>query len=208
MFKETRSRIQQWRNRRWLESAAYNVVVSDTVRIHGDVRKNIRVGQTVRIDDYTVIVATGELVLGSYVHIAHACQIRSGGGIQIGAFVGLAAGVHVWSTSDDFSGRTSSCAMLPEHPIHRRPIRAKVSIGRHSILGAGVIVLPGSVIGEGVAVGAGSVVSGKLDPWTICVGSPARKVKERDRTCGKILDVNADGHLVFRVDDENRVGLY
>jgi lipopolysaccharide O-acetyltransferase len=41
----------------------------------------------------------------------------------------------------------------------------------------GVVVTAGSDIGEGSVVGANSVVRGKIPPFTLAVGIPARPVK-------------------------------
>ena len=57
----------------------------------------------------------------------------------------------------------------------------EIRIGRHSILGAGSIVLPGVTIAEGVACGAMTLFRTSTTPWTIYVGAPARALKGRDR---------------------------
>lgn len=48
-----------------------------------------------------------------------------------------------------------------------------------AVIGANVVVLPNVVIGQGVTVGACSVVTKDLEPWSVCVGVPARRVKGR-----------------------------
>ena len=63
----------------------------------------------------------------------------------------------------------------------RNVTRSSVTVRRHAILGANVIVLPGITIGEGASVGAGSLVNRDLEPWTVNAGSPARAVKARPR---------------------------
>jgi len=65
---------------------------------------------------------------------------------------------------------------------YRRPQRGAIKLGRHAIVGAGSVVLPGVELGEGAAVGALSLVSRSLPPWTVSVGVPARPKKERRRT--------------------------
>ena len=46
-------------------------------------------------------------------------------------------------------------------------------------IGGRVIILPGVKIGKGSIIGAGAVVSKNVDPYSIVVGNPARKVKTR-----------------------------
>ena len=54
-----------------------------------------------------------------------------------------------------------------------------IRIDDDAYIGANCTVLPGSIIGEGAVVGANSLVKGELEPWTIYVGTPCRKIGER-----------------------------
>jgi len=49
-------------------------------------------------------------------------------------------------------------------------------IGHHVSIGAGVVILPGINVGEYVQIGGGSIVTKSIDPYSIVVGNPARKV--------------------------------
>jgi maltose O-acetyltransferase len=53
-----------------------------------------------------------------------------------------------------------------------------ITLGNDVWLGANVTVCPGVTIGDNVIVGAGSVVVKDLPSNTICVGSPAKILKE------------------------------
>jgi galactoside O-acetyltransferase len=59
--------------------------------------------------------------------------------------------------------------------------QAPVHLGRHVIVGAGSVVLPGANIAEACAIGALSLVSQPTAPWGIYGGVPARRLKERSR---------------------------
>ena len=45
-------------------------------------------------------------------------------------------------------------------------------------IGAGAIILNGVTVGKGSIVGAGSVVTKNVDPYSVVVGNPAKKIKE------------------------------
>ena len=62
-------------------------------------------------------------------------------------------------------------------------------IGRHVVVGAGSVILPGCSIGEGTTVGALSLVNRPLDPWMIYVGAPVRALRER---CRDLLQLEAE----------------
>lgn len=57
-----------------------------------------------------------------------------------------------------------------------KPIRLK----RRAWVAAEAFVGPGVTIGEGAVVGARAVVFRDIDPWSICVGNPARVIRKRE----------------------------
>ncbi|MEO0752077.1 MAG: CatB-related O-acetyltransferase [Pseudomonadota bacterium] len=56
---------------------------------------------------------------------------------------------------------------------------ADTVIGHDVWLGRGAKVLPGAQIGPGVIVGAGAVVGGKVAPYSVIIGNPARVIRKR-----------------------------
>lgn len=69
--------------------------------------------------------------------------------------------------------------MVPEK--FRNVEKACVIMEKHAILGSGCTVMPGVTVGEGTAVGSMSFVNRSLEPWSMYVGIPCRKIKERRR---------------------------
>lgn len=60
-------------------------------------------------------------------------------------------------------------------PLVTRPIE----IGPDAWVCAEAFVGPGAVVSRGCVVGARAVVNGRLDPWSVYAGNPARRVRER-----------------------------
>ena len=58
------------------------------------------------------------------------------------------------------------------------------------MLATNVIVHPGITIGEGAVVASNSVVTKNLEPWGVYMGSPAKRMKDRERN--KIIDLEED----------------
>jgi galactoside O-acetyltransferase len=139
----------------------------------------MEVGDSVIIDDFTFILAVGGVRLGSFVHIGAHAFIGGGGGLVMEDFAGISGGVRVYTGNEDYLGGQLTNPTVPSP--WRTPSRAPVHIGRHAIVGAGSVVLPGVTIGEGAAVGALSVIARDLEPWTVYAGNPARPVKDRPR---------------------------
>jgi len=151
--------------------------VSDAARIYGAGR--VTVGDHVRIDDFAVITADEPVELGAYVHIATGVYLNGTAGVTIGDFTSLSARVCLYTNTDDFSGPAIIGATVPNE--YRNVKTQRVDIGRHCVIGAGSVVLPGAELPEGVAVGALSLVKDRLEEWTLYAGVPVRKVRPRSK---------------------------
>jgi acetyltransferase-like isoleucine patch superfamily enzyme len=162
-------------------SVGDNVKISEHTAIY-DADK-ISIGDNTRVDDFCIL--SGNISIGKYVHVTPMCLIAGGvPGVFIDDYSTLAYGVKVFSQSDDYSGETMANSLIPKR--YKREIFKAVSLGRHSIVGAGSIILPGANIGEGVSVGAMSLVLEPTEDWMIYAGIPAKAMKPRSR---RLLDL-------------------
>ena len=141
----------------------------------------VSIGDESMIDDFTFVYGQGEgIIIGKFCHIAVGCLIQSGALITISDFSGIGAHSILLAASDDYHGNGfQGLGVFGDK--YRKVTRKPVTLGRHSHIGVGTIVLPGVTIGEGCSVGAGSVVTRDLPEWTICIGSPCKPVKEKPR---------------------------
>lgn len=156
-----------------------NVKISRKASFHGISR--IAIGDNSRIDDFCVLSAgEGGIEIGRNVHIAVMCSLIGRGAITIGDLSTLSSRVSVYSSSDDYSGAAMTNPTVPEDltDVDHRP----VWIGRHVIIGAGTVILPGTKVEDSVAVGALSLVRGPLEQFGIYAGVPARFVRQRKQT--------------------------
>lgn len=158
------------------KSIGKNVKVSSKASIYNT--DQIEIGDNSRIDDFCVI--SGRIKIGCYVHITPMCLVAGGDkGIEIKDFVALAYGVKVFSQSDDYSGQTMTNSNVPKK--YKNEIKEKIVIEKHSIVGAGSIIMPGVQLREGTSIGAMSLVRKSTEEWSIYVGNPAKKIKDRSR---------------------------
>ncbi len=164
-------------SRAGFKSIGKNVKIHSKASLYG--LENMNIGNHVRIDDFSVIIATGELVLGNYVSIPNFCFLGAKYGISIEDFATLAPGVKIFSASDDYEGFCLAGVTVP--PEMTGGLRASVSLGKHTLIGCGTIILPGCHIGEGCSVGALSLVKQDLKPWGIYAGIPAVRKKDRKK---------------------------
>ena len=137
--------------------------------------KTIEMGSNIRIDDFCIL--SGNIKLGNNIHIAPYCGLFGSSGIVMEDYSGLSSRVTVYSESDDYSGEFLTNPTIPNK--YRNVKKKEIYIGKHAIVGASAVLLPGAYLGEGSAVGALSLVSKVCEPWYIYVGVPAKRVKQR-----------------------------
>ncbi|MFT7221670.1 MAG: acetyltransferase-like isoleucine patch superfamily enzyme [Candidatus Azotimanducaceae bacterium] len=153
-----------------------NVKISDKASIYEP--EKMEIGDNCRIDDFCLV--SGRIVMGRNVYIGPFTLVAGGTpGITLQDFATLAYHVQVFSQSDDYSGATMTNPTIPA--LYKTEIKKPVFIGRHSIVGSGGIVGPGVSLAEGTSVGAGAVVLLSTEPWSIYVGTPAKKLRDRSR---------------------------
>jgi len=139
---------------------------------------NIVIGDRSRIDDFCLLSSgTGGIEIGRNVHIACFTSLIGSALIKIDDYAGLSGRVSVYSSSDDYSGAFMTNPTLPTSFTNVRS--QPIYIGKHAIIGAGAIVLPGVTIGDGVAIAALSLVLSDCLPFTSYRGNPALAFQKR-----------------------------
>lgn len=157
-------------------SVGENCLISRFSRFYGASR--MAIGDHVRIDDFCVL--SGRIEIGNHVHVAAQCSLFGGddlSAITLHDFSGLSGRTTIYARSDDYSGNWMTNPTVPEHLTH--VVSKPVSIGRHAIVGAGSVILPGVSLGDGAALGAMSLATKSIPDSTIHSGIPARRVRRR-----------------------------
>lgn len=158
-------------------SVGREVKVHDRASLYGV--ENISLGDFARIDDFAVVIATGPVSIGAHVSIHNHCILVGKNGLLLEDFTTLAPGVKLFSSSDDYGGAYLTGPTIPRE--FTQSTGGEIVLGRHTIIGAGSVVLPGCVLGEGCSVGALSLVKDSLESWTMYAGVPVRRLRERKR---------------------------
>lgn len=165
-----------------LKSYGENVCIGRNAILYNP--EKLSIGHDVRIDDFTVI--SGNVTLHNYIHISHFCGLYGGDkGIEMMDFSVLASKVNIYAVSDDYSGESMTIPMVPAE-YKKTMIYKKVTLEKHSIIGNSSVVLPGVTIAEGSSVGSMSLCLKSTEPWSVNVGIPAKKLKDRKKD---ILDL-------------------
>ena len=160
------------------------VYISRKASIYG--AEKIVIGNHVRIDDFCIL--SGRIQLGSYIHIAAYSAIYGDTeGVIIEDFANISSRVSIYSVSDDYSGKTLTNPMIPLE--YKNIYSKKVNIGKHVIVGATSVVLPGVTLAEGSAFGSFSFIDHDSEPWSVNIGIPFRKIKDRKK---ELLNLEKD----------------
>ena len=141
--------------------------------------EKLSLGHDVRIDDFTII--SGKVTLHNYIHISHFCGLYGGDeGIEMMDFSGLSSKVNIYAVSDDYSGASMTNPMIPAE-YKPTMISKGVLIEKHGIIGNNTSILPGVTIAEGSCLGSMSLCTKSTEPWSVYVGIPAKKQKDRKK---------------------------
>lgn len=141
----------------------------------GEANLGLRLGNNVYVGRNTILSCKeGDIVVGDHSNISANCSLLSETEIVLGKYCFLAGHCYL------VAGGNHSFDDL-ETPIMFQPSFSKggIHVADDVWLAAGVIVLDGVTIERGCVVGAGAVVTQSLPEYTVAVGSPARKIRDR-----------------------------
>ena len=139
----------------------------------------IEIGDYSMIDDFTFIYGGNGIKIGRYVHIASFVSIIGGGELILGDYTVLANGSRILTGTDTYYGGKRMSTALPLE--QRNVIRGKIIMEKDAFIGTNAVVHPNVTIGEGAVIGSNSLVLKDVEPWSINVGSPCKKVGERPK---------------------------
>lgn len=129
-------------------------------------------GELIDVRELVFLLAPQKLKVGSRVSIHPMCYIDATGGIVLGDDVSIAHGVTIMSTNHSFDnlGVPIRDQAVTVHPV---------VIGNDVWIGAGAKILAGTRVGNGSVIAAGAVVIRDVEARSVVAGVPARMVKRR-----------------------------
>jgi acetyltransferase-like isoleucine patch superfamily enzyme len=146
-----------------------------SVRLYG----RIRLKGDGKVDFGHGVTLTGDIVPIEFVSYKDAC-ISIGDDTFINYGSSISAYEHIKIGRHCFLGHYALIVDRNEHGVERReaaPAPAQVTIEDHVWIGSRVVILPGVSIGHHSVIGAGSVVTRNIPANCLAVGNPARVVR-------------------------------
>jgi acetyltransferase-like isoleucine patch superfamily enzyme len=167
-----------------------NVLISRKASIISP--EKMQIGNHVRIDDFCLL--SGEIHIGSFVHISAFTALYGRNGIFIEDYAGVSPRCTIFSATDDFSGEFLIGPMVDQK--YTNILGGPVFIKKYVQIGAGCVVLPNVTIKEGSVIGAMSLVNKSIESWLISAGIPIRTIKKRSKNLLNYL--NLDKNLLLK----------
>ena len=143
---------------------------------------NVRIGHDARLAFYNNFagkVNQPSLEIGDRAYIGNHFTVLCADRIRIGEDALIAS--YVMISSENHGNDPESELVYGKQPLKTNP----VTIGSGVWIGEKVSILPGVTIGEKSIIGTNSVVTSDVPPYSIAVGSPAKVIKEYDKTTKK-----------------------
>lgn len=111
----------------------------------------------------------GDLIFGEHCTVNSFSEVRGrvriGDGVRIGAHTSLLGFNH---------------GMNPDQPVYQQPLTmAGITVGDDVWIGTHVVVLDGVTVGSHSIIGAGAIVTKDIAPWSVVAGNPARHLRDR-----------------------------
>lgn len=159
---------------------------------------NTQVDDYTRICDYTFIDAGKSLIIGKHCMITWHVVIEGGGETKLGDRCFIGPSTKLLTSTYEFDGAYAAEFINQECRAFRRD---NIILEDDVYIGANCVIMPGVHIAEGTVIGANSVVTKDItEPWSVYVGTPCKKVRDRVRPSEeirkKLLDTsNWDNHL-------------
>jgi putative colanic acid biosynthesis acetyltransferase WcaF len=128
-----------------------------------------KLGSRCRFYPASRIWAPWNLTCEDTVIVADGAELYNPAPMHFASHVIVSQGAYLCGATHDYND--------PKFPVISFPMRLE----RYAWVAARAIVSPGVNLGAGAILGLASVATVDLEPWSIYVGVPARKVKERQR---------------------------
>jgi galactoside O-acetyltransferase len=157
------------------KSVGTNVLVSRFAQFYGI--ENIEIGNNVRIDDFCIISSSFKITINNFIHIGAFTSILGAGEVFIDDFASISGRVSIYSSSDNYAGLGMTNPMIPDE--YRKVEKGNILLQRHSLIGAGAVILPNTTLEEGAVIGALSLAQGHFNSYKIYSGIPAKELGNR-----------------------------
>jgi len=130
----------------------------------------------VQLSNYSTVQKSN---IGAYTSVGRYSNLTN---VEIGKFCSIARNVTIGATQhykNHLSTHAFSYIRLFDFVKEDQKIAVTTRVGNDVWFGANCVVMPGVSVGDGAIIGASAVVTGDVEPYSIVVGIPAKKIGYR-----------------------------
>ncbi len=125
-----------------------------------------KLGFSEEVSIYNSALVFGSVIVGKKTWIGPYVMLDgSGGGVEIGEYCSISAGVHIYTHDSVMWALSGGKAGI---------YKSKVSIGNNTYIGAQAIIKAGIKIGSHCLIGANTFVNKNIDDHSIAAGTPCK----------------------------------
>lgn len=155
-------------------------IIKGKLKFSGD----ISCGENCCFFNGVTITAGNKVSIGRYTSISgpNTDIVNSIFPIKIGSFCSIARNVTIQEFNhnpENFTTYYIEQNLLKKKALHEKASKGPIVIGNDVWIGAQCVILSGAEIGDGAIIAANSVVTGKIPPYAIVGGTPAKVIKYR-----------------------------
>lgn len=140
--------------------------------------ENAEIDDYSRILDNVFIDAGKSLKIGKYSMLTWFTLIEGGANTYIGDRVFIGPGTKILTSTYKINGVYASENLDDKY---REIMYGDITIEDDAYIGANCTILPGTTIHKGAVIGANSLVNKDIESWGVYVGSPCKKISEREK---------------------------
>ena len=139
----------------------------------------IEIGDYARIHDFVFMWGGLGIKIGKFNDVQPFVNIWGGGELIVGDYVSIGGGSQLLTATYDLKSGYRMVDGIPKE--HVKTLFGKLIIENDVYIGVNCTIMPDVTIGEGAVIGGGSFVNKDIEPWSINVGSPTKKIGERPK---------------------------
>jgi len=156
-----------------------NIKLGKNIKIHSNCsleacRGEMIIEDNVILNRYVYCKANkGKVIIKEGSEVNNFTNIDGWGGVEIGKNVLIGPNVQIISYQHNYKNKNIEIKK-------QGSIKAKITIEDDVWIGASSIIMAGVTIYKGSVIGAGSVVTKDVEPYSVVVGTPAKRIKSRE----------------------------
>lgn len=137
----------------------------------------VEIGDYSSIDDFVFINGGQGVMIGNHVHVASFVSVIGGGKFVAQDYSDVACGSRILTGTNLKDGHMSTSSPRDLQSV----TVGSVILERNVFVGTNCVLHPNVLMREGSVLGSNSLLLEDTEPWGIYVGSPAKRIGDREK---------------------------